>query len=155
MEEKWQDIETNYRVSNTGKIYSMLSHKYLKFGVLNTNYFYVYINKKTKLIHRLVAEAFISNPNNLPEVNHINGDKQNNHVNNLEWCTHAENQKHASVNNLMAVGEKHGRHKLTEIQVNEIRALRNKLSQRKIANLYNVTPMAINFIFKNKNWKLS
>ena len=69
----------------------------------------------------LVAQAFIPNPDNKPEVNHDDGNKLNCHVSNLQWATSSENKKHAVENGLMRSGSKHFRAKLTPNQVREIR----------------------------------
>lgn len=58
--------------------------------------------RSTKMVHRLVAEAWLPNPNNLPFINHIDGDKANNRLENLEWCSHQENMNHAWRTGLMA-----------------------------------------------------
>lgn len=107
MQEEWRAIDgTNgrYEVSNTGKIRSnnYLGHgetKELKLHQDPKGYLRVRVYKGntrvTLKVHRAVAQAFIPNPKNLPEVNHINGIKNDNSVENLEWCTASDNEKHA------------------------------------------------------------
>lgn len=102
-----------YQVSNYGRVKSLERITYLKKNILryekekliklhrtDKGYFYVSISKnnqrKTYRLHRLVAKIFILNPNNLPEVNHIDENKDNNCVNNLEWITHIENVRYGT-----------------------------------------------------------
>lgn len=80
----------------------------------------------TVRVHRLVAKAFITNPENKPEVNHIDGVKTNNHVSNLEWATSKENQIHANKVLKRQVGESHPHVKITESQVHEVCKLMNE-----------------------------
>lgn len=96
MQEMWKYVkgyEGAYSVSNTGRVYSHKSEKILKTSA--TGYGCVMLRKdgagKIKYVHRLVAEAFVPNPENKPEVNHIDHNTQNNFASNLEWVTHLEN----------------------------------------------------------------
>jgi hypothetical protein len=91
-----------YQVSNLGnvkKIYKKYPNGIILKPIYNHGYFRIGLwqnnNKKIYYIHRLVAQSFIKNPNNYPFINHINGIKNDNNVNNLEWCTQAQNNKHA------------------------------------------------------------
>lgn len=103
--EQWSDIkgyEGYYRISNTGKIYSIKSNIMLKQSNSNKGYHSVKLQrngiKKTYRVHRLVAMTFIPNPTGLLEVNHIDEDKSNNLVTNLEWMSHTDNVNHGTRN---------------------------------------------------------
>lgn len=108
MEEIWTDIKDfpDYKVSNLGRVISFkrnkshfLSPYFRGSDKKHRGYFAVRLSNETiikdKDVHRLVAEAFIPNPNNLPVINHKDGDTTNNNVDNLEWCTSSYNTWHA------------------------------------------------------------
>jgi len=107
-------------------------------------------------IHRLMALTFLDNPNNYPQVNHINCIKTDNRIENLEWCTVKQNSEHAIKNGrcFYPKGEQIGNSKLKEFQVLEIRKLlKLKQSKASIARNYNVSEGAIYSIQKNLSWK--
>lgn len=112
---------------------------------------------KPKLIkvHRIVAEAFLLNESNLPMVNHIDNDKTNNAVSNLEWCTALHNIQHMMKQgrNNWAVGERSSSSKLTADQVREIRKLGGTMLQKDIGAIYGVGQQRIHMILSGKQWK--
>ena len=100
--EEWRDVvgyEGLYKVSNLGNIKSLIKDRLLKPSEHNRGYLLVVLTKNHKhkhcYVHRIVAEAFIKNIESKTEVNHIDGNKKNNRVENLEWCTGIENMLHA------------------------------------------------------------
>ena len=95
--EVWKDCVgfEDYSVSNYGRVYSKRRDKLLKLCVNSSNYKKCVLKGKNLYVHRLVAQAFLENPNNLEEVNHKDGNKWNNNVDNLEWVSKSENAKHA------------------------------------------------------------
>lgn len=114
------------------------------------------LDKKDFMVHRMVAELYIPNPENKPWVNHIDGNKENNHFSNLEWVTEKENSKHARQNGLMCDmnGELCKRAILKNEDVLEIRRLyKEGISQKEIATKYSVRPNQISRIVNNKRWK--
>lgn len=171
----WKDVEGYeglYQVSNTGLIRSLdrfdNTNKYLKGRTLRpgkkeTGYLLVVLCKEghraIRTVHRLVAAAFIPNPNNLPQVNHIDGVKTNNLASNLEWVTKSENAKHAVKLGLTVLprskGSFNSQAKLREEDVLEIKKLlkERKLTRKDIAGKFNVSIDVIKKIRAGITWK--
>lgn len=107
--EEWRIIKAqpDYEVSNYGRVRSIKRNKIIFLKTHTAGYKTVVLYNKNKkkyyYVHRLVAEAFIPNPNNLPMVNHKDEDKQNNHVENLEWCTTQYNTRYGTATSRMGL----------------------------------------------------
>lgn len=158
----------NYLASEDGRIFSVRKQRFLNDflsgnksrGKLKADNSYrvvnILIGKKTKhYVHRLIAECFIPNPNNLPQVNHIDGNKENNAVYNLEWVDNQANQQHAFKTGLQKSGVKGIRRaKLTREEAENIRVL-NKMGfgQKTLAKMYNMNFGSVNHIVHNRSYK--
>lgn len=181
-EEVWKDVvgyENYYIVSNQGKVRSVerectqyngltknyntriLPSKDVATFVDKDGYIKVRLNKagvkNNHMVHRLVAIAFIPNPENKPEVNHKFGIKSDNRASELEWMTTSENQQHAHDNKLYECqkGETNGMSKLSEEQVREIHKLYStgEVTQEYLSKLFNVAGSAISRILTGTRWK--
>lgn len=125
MREIWKDIkglEGKYQISNKGRVKSLHYNwsdckKVLIPQEQKTGYLCVNIGGKLRTIHRLVAEAFIENPNHLPQVNHIDGNKQNNRIENLEWISASDNLIHAYKSGLKVATSNHLKKKILQFDL--------------------------------------
>lgn len=151
-------------MSNNGTVIHIRRREVIKSSLNHKGYPHVCLeNKKTKTVHRIVAETFIPNPENKPQVNHIDGNKQNNNVDNLEWVTNKENMDHAVRIGLRAesdkkislamTGSKNHRAKLTEAEAKQIKDLCETNTNKQIAELFPVGPTIVSMIRHNKIWK--
>jgi len=174
MKETWKDIkgyEGSYQVSNLGRVRSLdrIIHynnntkhlhkgKILKPTTNGRDYYSICLSTNMVwdrcYVHRLVAQAFIPNPLNKPQINHKNGIKYDSKVKNLEWCTNNENRQHAVKNGLIARGEKFIISKLTNKQVRVIKyCLKIGMKQKDIAKYFPTRKENINAIKRNVIWK--
>mgnify|MGYP003657666585 CR=1 FL=1 len=148
-----------YEINKMGVIRNKENKKIKSQYVGSTGYYMVsfsYNNKsKPQRVHRLLSINFIDNPKNLKYVNHKDGDKLNYTLSNLEWCTHAENMKHAFNTGLANnTGERNGQAKLTESKVREIKKwLSQGFSQQKTAKIFSVSRSCIQGISNGRLWK--
>lgn len=152
-----------YLVSNFGRIYSQRrKHTNGGFRVSQTNlkgYKHVGFTKNgravTVTIHRMVAMAFLNNPDNLPSINHKDGDKSNNFASNIEWCTHLENLTHAFDNGLR-VPVKNEEHWNSKLKCSDIHVIRNRLSCgdmiKSVAQDFGVSAACISAIKNGRSW---
>lgn len=145
------------KVHDDGSVYSF-NGRLLKGtnvgGYRRVTYAEQHSNNTQKYIHRLVAELFLPNPLNLPQVNHIDGDKTNNNVSNLEWCTSLQNIRHYhSTNERVYTARRKGKTRLTDIQVKDIRNLATTHTYKEIGSMYNLTSLTIYFIVSKRSYK--
>ena len=157
-DEDWRDIvgyERFYKISNRGRVKSrcciLRPFRHTR-GYLMVNLWKYGVCKKA-YISRLVAKAFIPNPLNLPTVNHKDGNKENNNVENLEWMTYRDNSWHGLINGLLCVGEDHPNSKLKNSEVKYIKSLKGKYSAAEIAKKFNVSRKCISMIMNGQSWK--
>jgi len=166
--EIWKDVpgyEGRYQVSNLGRVKSLrrkdslgriVKEKIRAFKYCKNGYHTMTLDgdtrRKTEKVHRLVLLAFKGYSK--LEVNHINGVKTDNRLENLEYCNHSSNMMHARLTGLINnKGERSGTSKLSKDQVLEIRSLKGHLTQSKIAEMFNVSEGQIQKILSNKRWK--
>lgn len=157
----------NHSISNYGRVLSKArgsgkDGKILKWREHYKGYFKAKPHKQDSIkqpqyfIHRLVALAFLPNPNKHPQVNHKNCNKSDNHVSNLEWCSDQWNRDHAKNNGLTkgAVGEKNHFAILNESQVLEIRdKFKNGYTAKMLSKKYGVSLASIYDIAQKRSWK--
>jgi hypothetical protein len=176
MEEIWKDVvgfEGLYKVSNLGNVigigkswvcgmYDSIIVKPESIRKQSTDtggYKQVWLCKdgkaKNYLVHRLVAKTFLENPENKKDINHKNGNKTDNGLDNLEWCTRSENVLHAFKNDLKkpSSGSRHGMSKLKEDDVLRIRELSGKHTKLELAEMFGVGRRNINNIINYKSWQ--
>jgi hypothetical protein len=169
MEEIWKDVigyETYYKVSTRGRVFSYRSNRIVKPSKIGSGYLCISTRLNGRAspclalrIHRLVAIAFLDNPDNLPEVNHIDGIKTNNDITNLEWCTHQENVIHASKLGLLHItrGVDSPVAKLFKEEVEQIRDLyaTKAFTQLELSLMYDVSRPTISRVINNKVYSFS
>lgn len=155
-------FERLYQVNEKGDVYSTRSGIIIKQSVMASGYKYVHLcngkTSKSKRVHRLVAEAFIENPNDYKQVNHKNGNKQDNRRENLEWCDAFMNMNHAKEIGLFKTsGEDNPSSKLTWRKVKNIRKKYisgdKRYGLKGLAKKYGVSNVMIGKIINNKCWK--
>lgn len=171
--ERWKEVRRSkgrYRVSNKGRIVSMNYRsrpgtrgrvKIMQPAEDANGYLRTMIKRDgrydTIKVHRLVAKHWVPNPGEKPQVNHLDGNKLNNRVENLQWVTHRENIDHAVANGFTAKthGSRNGMAKLTEEDVRQMKRdyVPRKVTQRMLAERYGVSLACIKDIFQGNTWK--
>jgi hypothetical protein len=151
----------NYWITVNGDVYSDVSHKYLKPGYVGRDRGYASVvlsNKKgrrAKYAHRLVLETFVGPCPEGQEGRHLNGNSQDNRLENLCWGTSSDNAADSTKHGTFARGERSGRAKLTDSKVRMIRQLYNIgwCAQKRLGEMFDVGKANISYIVRRKTWK--
>ncbi len=149
---------TRYLISNKGFVFNEDINGIQAPSITNNGYIRATMShngiRYKELMHRLVAKYFIENPNNLPQVNHKNGNKHDNDVNNLEWVTVRENIIHSFDNNLNYSCDKCTLAKTSDKQIHQVCKLleENKLTVDEIVSLTNTTRRIVKHVLRHESW---
>lgn len=153
--EEWRACQgfAGCQVSNLGNVRKLNKERQPKQTVNGNGYLLVSIERKGYVVHRLVAAAFCPKPEGCEIVNHLDGNKQNNRADNLEWCTSARNTAHAKETGLIARGESAGNSSLTEAQVRLIDEALNTVEEASaIVTRLGVSHEAVSKIKSGRTW---
>lgn len=155
----WKPCSHNYECSDDGHIRNNKTKHVLKeFDSCNDGYLRTQFDGKTQLVHRVIAKTFLEPIEGKDYVNHIDGNKQNNAISNLEWCTFSENIQHAYNHNLNhgCKFDVNGRAKLSCDDVHYIRKNYKRfdpvLGTKGLAKKYNVARQTISAVISGQNW---
>lgn len=155
----WKQISENYECSEDGHIRNRKTKHVLKeFDSCHDGYLRTQFDGKTQTVHRVIAKAFIEEDPDRKYVNHKDGNKKNNSVDNLEWCTFSENIQHAYDNNLNkgCGGTKNGRSILSLDQVHYIRNNYKRgdpnYGAKALSQKFGVAPQTISAVASKQNW---
>lgn len=159
-EERWKlcTENENFMVSDRGRVMritKMSSAEHgdiLKGTVTGSGYRRVNFGNQFPMIHRLVANAFLNKPRGAEVVNHIDGDKLNNSVSNLEWITQRENVRHAHAKGLCMQGDRHHSAKLDAEKVRAIRILAKDMFYAALSRIFSVNPTTVSDLVQGKTW---
>jgi hypothetical protein len=159
--EKWKIIPEapKYEASTLGKIRNAETKRELKFSEIRRGYkifkaYYKDGDKRNMTVHKAVATTFVPNPDNLPQLNHKNGNKADNRMENLEWCTCKQNIKHAFKEGLRkkTYTIEH-RAKITEKMARRIKmGLEMGLRQNELVDIYNVSKSTVEGMKNGSRW---
>ena len=142
----------DYIITRDGEVINKHNNRKLKPQPNGKGYLRVIIGGRRYFVHRLVAQAYIPNPEGKLQVNHVDGNKLNNCMSNLEWVTNGENRSHAVKNGLHLCGEDCSWAKLTSTQV--LKILKDDIhNYRELSNIYGVHRNTIRDIKTGKTWK--
>lgn len=141
----------DYIITKEGEIINGTNNHVLKPQLNNKGYYRVCIGGKFYFVHRLVAEKYVPNPENKEQVNHKDGNKQNNNYTNLEWVSNQENRTHAVKNKLHLSGEQCSWSKLDWEKVDYIRTSNEDI--HKLAEKFNVSKSTIRDVLNYRTWK--
>ena len=142
----------DYEITRDGEVINKHSGRHVKPQNNGKGYYRVSIGGKLRFVHRLVATKYIPNPDNLPQVNHKDGNKHNNCVDNLEWVTNQQNRDHAVEEKLQIMGEDCPWSKLTYEQVKFIRN-HTEFTSPELSKIFNVAASTIRAIRQGRSWK--